>query len=378
MKHLKQIVFEITQACNMRCKYCVYGDFYPFHRNHSFRTLEERAAREAIDFIFELLKGRGNKRLHIGFYGGEPLLYFDRMTRIVKYLLKKFNNWKLEFYLTSNGTLLSKEILDFFIKHDFKLMISLDGPKENHDMKRVFPSGKGSFDRVYRNLALIKERSKKYFLHNVTISTVFSMDLSFQKLYDFFISDRLISEIPILLGFVNSNKTSYYDFYSNKRKEFQESFLTILDKIICKIKKGREIKPIEEQILNTVMKIGEDIGKKNFTFLANSCLFTDKIYIGADAKFYICEKMGNNLPIGQVGNGLDFKRMSEIIDIFQNLIKEKCFSCPVRFLCNRCYATFADKTGFSIDPDFCQEKKEKILKILELYVKIKNKLLEDE
>ncbi len=217
IKNLKQLTTEVTQACNLRCKYCVYGDFYPFQRKHSSKRIEPFVIEEGINYVYELINARNYKEFQIGFYGGEPLLYFDLIKDIVSYVQKKFKGWKISFYLTTNGTLITKGMVEFFIKNRFNLAISLDGPKENHDVKRITPSGEGSFEKVYESLRLIKEIDEKYFFSKVSFSCVFSLDLSFKHLYDFFIKDDLVNKNTILLGFVNMNKTTYY-FYFPKKK----------------------------------------------------------------------------------------------------------------------------------------------------------------
>ena len=80
------------------------------------------------------------KEATIGFYGGEPLLEFERMKEIVAFAeqLAADNGVELRFNVTTNGTLLSEEKIHYLVAHKFAVMISLDGNKESHDRYRVF------------------------------------------------------------------------------------------------------------------------------------------------------------------------------------------------------------------------------------------------
>ncbi len=147
-----------------------------------------------------------------------------------------------------------------------------------------------------------------------------------------------------------------------------------MKKIIQKLKKKEVIFPIEQTILDLIMGIERYLYKTNYSLLANSCLFSDKLFLGADGNYYICEKMGNNMPIGNVQKGLDFKEMIRIANEFQSLIKRKCWDCEYKFLCNKCYATFAEEGKFFIEEKFCKEARERILGNLKMYVKLKEDL----
>jgi uncharacterized protein len=79
--------------------------------------------------------------LTIGFYGGEPLLNFETIKRIVSYAKELYQNWSLTFTMTTNATLLDQQMIDYIIEKDFLIYVSLDGPRENHDSKRLQVNG---------------------------------------------------------------------------------------------------------------------------------------------------------------------------------------------------------------------------------------------
>ena len=61
--------------------------------------------------------------------------------------------------MTTNGTLMTEDVIEFLVKYEFNLMISLDGDKKSHDINRRFKTGKGSFDIILENLSRLKAYS---------------------------------------------------------------------------------------------------------------------------------------------------------------------------------------------------------------------------
>jgi uncharacterized protein len=97
--HLKQIVFEVTDACNLRCKYCAYSDFYGGYdeRKNSYFPFEK--AQLIIDYLVNLWKENTSpviiEPLTVSFYGGEPLMNINFIKKVVDYLQHKDLNKRL-------------------------------------------------------------------------------------------------------------------------------------------------------------------------------------------------------------------------------------------------------------------------------------------
>jgi len=142
IKDLKQLSLEITHDCNLKCKYCVYGGNYLYERVNSKKYMDFDVAKKSILYIYNTIKDRVDKTFNIGFYGGEPLLNFEIIKKIVQFSKKLFKNWFLEFQITTNGTIFNKEIIEFLVLNDFFTLISLDGPKENMIAKEYLKMGK--------------------------------------------------------------------------------------------------------------------------------------------------------------------------------------------------------------------------------------------
>lgn len=152
--HCKQLTLQVTQQCNLRCEYCAYSGMYE-NRVHSNKKMTFETAKKAIDFFIE--HSRETKQLSFGFYGGEPLLMFPLIKQCMEYIEDSIEGKEILYSITTNGTLLNDEIVDFFAEHNVFLSISLDGAKKDHDRHRKFVSGEGSFDLIMNNIERLKK-----------------------------------------------------------------------------------------------------------------------------------------------------------------------------------------------------------------------------
>lgn len=142
------LVLVPTTCCNFTCPYCFEGE-------KQVATMSDEIVTGLISFINECKK---LETLSIVWYGGEPLLAFDR----IKYILGRLKE-ETEVKITrqsviSNGYLLNDEILDFFLNENINSMqITLDGIKENHDKTRFI--GKkaeiSTYDKIISNIGKV-------------------------------------------------------------------------------------------------------------------------------------------------------------------------------------------------------------------------------
>ncbi len=139
--HPRSLFFYVSQACNMQCAYC-YAQNNGANDVGKLATFEQ--AKRVVDHLVRV-SGR-RPYLSITFFGGEPLLNFRVVEATVKYCLslEKDKKKKFDFRLSTNGTLLNKEIISFLVKHQFGMLVSLDGPPEVHDRIRRMRDGSPS------------------------------------------------------------------------------------------------------------------------------------------------------------------------------------------------------------------------------------------
>lgn len=142
----------LTHQCNLRCRYCYAGRKYDVAMPSS--TLER-----AIDIALAEVQ-TGAKMLDISFFGGEPLLEVDLLQHGWHYasLQAAKLGIKIRFSLTTNGILLSDEIIQWLAERDFLVGLSVDGSPEMHDINRRFEDGRGSHEYTSAALSQIIQR----------------------------------------------------------------------------------------------------------------------------------------------------------------------------------------------------------------------------
>ena len=138
----------LTQSCNLKCVYC-YGDGGGYGTGG---RMDEQTAFQAVDWLLE--QSEKIKKLHIGFFGGEPFLNFPLMKAIVAYAKDKVQaiGKEVDFNTTTNATLLDEEQIAFIKEHKINVMVSFDGPKEVQDAQRPYANGEGSYDVIVPKL----------------------------------------------------------------------------------------------------------------------------------------------------------------------------------------------------------------------------------
>ena len=76
--NLEQLTFEVTDACNLNCKYCGYGSLYSTHEKRENTFMDFEMAKKIIDYLYNIwsvhLGITSPRKIIFGFYGGEPLL----------------------------------------------------------------------------------------------------------------------------------------------------------------------------------------------------------------------------------------------------------------------------------------------------------------
>ncbi|NLR62481.1 radical SAM protein [Chitinophaga polysaccharea] len=149
-----------SMNCNFKCWYC-----YETHVKNS------RLTPEMIDrinaFITQTANQEGMNYFQLAFFGGEPLLYFQKevVPLIDTYIREcRKNNLQTGISFTTNGYLINQEFIDYFNNNNISctLQITLDGYKEKHDLVRFVSANKGSYDKIIENVKLLI--SNKFFV----------------------------------------------------------------------------------------------------------------------------------------------------------------------------------------------------------------------
>ena len=142
-KHMG-LTINPTLQCNFACPYC-------FESKHSNLYMTDEVENQIIEYI---RKHSSVKSLHVTWFGGEPMLAFDRIVS----LTNKMKELDLQYNagMITNGYLFNKENILQLPSLDIKsIQITIDGTENLHNSRRFLKSGKGTFKKIVENIEQI-------------------------------------------------------------------------------------------------------------------------------------------------------------------------------------------------------------------------------
>lgn len=193
------IGLEVTQACNFACDYCTHSGKYEDLRSHSNKKMDFHTAKQAVDLFFQtiLYRPRSKRReKYIAFYGGECLLEIEFIKSVIDYAETEAKKkrvdefFDLHFRITTNGYLLTDEVVNYLESKNVIAGVSIDGPSEEHDKFRVTRNGKKTWSRIIQNLRAAKNRFPGYYERRFNFLMTFHPFHSGTAIDRFFESNR--------------------------------------------------------------------------------------------------------------------------------------------------------------------------------------------
>jgi uncharacterized protein len=313
-----------------------------------------------------------NKEIRIGFYGGEPLLNFPFIQKVVQYAERiplKHNSFA--FGMTTNGILLDKYI-DYLSEHRFHTLISLDGDEEGNGF-RVLHNGKPAFETIYRNACLVHEKYPDYFEKYVNFSAVLHRLNSIEKIYDFFKIhfDKApgISEISPF-GIKDSMRDAFDKVHVNMVDSFSEASTRVKCETNLSLR-GERVRRVAEMLYSysdTTFKSLNDLlpASKKPGIPTGTCIpLNRKIFLNVNGKILPCERVSSSHVLGTVDQGgvrIDFEEIARMFNRYFDQLGAQCLKCYSTGKCPNCVFNMnVEKDRYSC-PDFTtQAKFKKIL-----------------
>lgn len=344
---LEILFLELSEACNLRCDYCVYNNYVKTKRNHGRRHMSLSTAQLAIQYLYKHSFKR--KKISLGFYGGEPLLKFDLLQSIIHYAGIVLNKDELNFSITTNGTLVNNEIADFFARNNFSIHVSLDGPEEIHNEFRKDKKGIGSFNRALKGIKYLVDAYGDLSKKKISLSMVYTPPFSSNRIEHI---ASLWNEFPWLPKEMNLNitypspgtilKKNNYEFDLPEDKNLQQwAFETYKNRYL----KNGTSHPIADSIMEHAFAIliQRPIYKTDINqgFMNGCCIpGVRRIYVDVTGKFHLCEKISTDAPvIGSVKSGINQEVIDNVyINGYEEMCKPNCSKCWVVRLCDSCFA----------------------------------------
>lgn len=178
-----------TLSCNFNCPYC-------FEQEHQQVFMSDQTEDKIVDFIKSHVQV---KTVSITWFGGEPLLAFDRIASLTKKVQCLGKRYAAD--MITNGYLLSEKIISQLPSLSISsLQITLDGLAPLHDSRRCLKSGKPTFERILQNIDMLQKKCPKISI-KVRVNVDKTNVQEFLKLHKLF-EDRHYPNLRVNLAFV--------------------------------------------------------------------------------------------------------------------------------------------------------------------------------
>jgi len=379
--NLSHIILNITDKCNLRCKYCIFGEHYTVNDGTLVNTMSWETARKSVDFLLDHSQNR--ERLVIGFYGGEPLLKLNLIRKVINYSKNKIKEIgkKVNFAVTTNGTLLTNEACRFLVDEDFSLLVSIDGPKYIHDRYIVDAKQQGTWEKIVEGLKELKQMDPDYYDARVGFSVVLAPPFKLNEVYNFFRNFELRTHGPTFVSIASDRDTTFYDSFSTEIwRVYNDQKKLLQSTLIDVISKGDEPDEFLKSFFLKNIYLqwhSRYIGETSDLQANGICIpGQHRTFVAPKGDIFPCEKLAYRMPIGNVFTGFDLKQIKYLLDKYINLC-DNCYTCWLRRSCQICFAkviTSEDHSKYDISEERknleCRSMQEESKRSIALYAQI--------
>lgn len=339
---LERMCLALTFMCNMSCKYCIYSGAY-FHRpKHSGRFMSKEILELSLKYFVE--HSTESKIPSVTFYGGEPLLALSLLHHAVDYLNKKLDRKSYELAIATNFLHVTKEIMTFLRDHNFRVYVSLDGPKSVNDRYRVTTDGKGTFEQITTNLRLLKKFDEDFYNKKVIIKPTLAPPYRYSEIRDFLENNNFF---PKGTSFILNSVAQPGTIFKNCSSEFfcVEEFNQQKEKYLELARQGELGKDGKYYFLRSMFdqtfthiyrRKRLDKVVKAFSPSGICIPGRDKLFVDPKGDFYICERLPQHqsMLIGNCYSGMDIQKAYQLCQDHTNITAKECSKCWAMLLCN--------------------------------------------
>lgn len=335
---IKALCLHVSHDCNLSCEYCFAskGDY-----KSGRRLMTKDIALKAVDYLVSNSSYRHN--IEIDFFGGEPLMNFGTVKEVVAYARELENKTGKKFYftITTNGTLLDEEKINFINEYMDNVVISIDGRKEVHDSIRYDRAGRGTYDRIVplAQKLVAGRNEKSYFVRGTFTSR--NKDFSKDVMHLAALGFRKISVEPVVgSGDELFIKEQDIPDILNEYEKFAAEYLKCL----------QEGSSFRFYHFNLNLYEGPCVYKRvtacgaGFEYLA----------VSPEGYLYPCHQFvgQKEFIMGDVFEGISNEKLKESFKNNNILTKEKCRDCWAKLFCSGgCHANAWYSNGSILKPN---------------------------
>lgn len=320
---VKALCLHIAHDCNLACKYC-FAEEGEYHGRRALMSFE--VGKKALDF---LVANSGSRRnLEVDFFGGEPLLNWDVVKRLVEYgrTLEEPNNKRFRFTFTTNGVLLNDEIMEFCNREMSNVVMSLDGRREINDAMRPFRKGTGSYDIIvpkFQKFAAQRDAlGKDYYVRGTFTRN--NLDFAEDILHFADLGFRHMSMEPVV-----AEESAAYGIREEDLPQVMEEYDRLAKEFITRKKEGRGFNFFHFMLDLTA---GPCVAKR----MSGCGSGTEYLAVTPWGDLYPCHQFVgmDEFLLGNVDEGI---KKTDVVNEFKSCnvyAKPECKNCFARFYCS--------------------------------------------
>lgn len=322
--HFEQLTLSVTEQCNLRCSYCAYSGGYKNIRTHNNKAM----------------------------------------------------SWSVAHGMTTNATLLRDPVADFLVENNIRILVSLDGPKENHDKERRFLGGQESYDLIMRRLLRLKERYPDYYANRVRFQVTLNPATDYGETLAFLTEspDIFLAPSKVSFGYVSEGFDEFLDAKRNSERGRLGAGSAV--RALCRFEEKLAMGETDDREFGFLQTLFEkpylNIHKRpirtggfgdTYHFMTACFPGHYRLFVQANGTFQVCEKSNDALVIGHVDTGLDYEKVCDLYQKYHDLQNKECRRCWIHRFCDNCYVSNTRGEGHFrnvLDPHHCQETRDAV------------------
>jgi uncharacterized protein len=346
-------VVKVVSRCNLNCSYCYMYNLADKTYQNQPSTMSEKVTKAMTNKIALHSRQHEVHNVHIILHGGEPLLMGKQQlqlwTKIVRDGLKDYTN--PFFSIQSNGVLIDDEWIDLLSDLRISVGISVDGPKDFHNLYRLDHSGRGSFEKVISGIRKLQTHPRGGEIFSSVMSVV-NTDISPKALFDFW-QFLDVSGFDISLPHANHLHPPRYGAIP-----YGEWMIEFFDLWFNQNRPDRHVRYFEN-ILRVLFRYPfstDNIGGKPVGVVV---VETDGSIEPTDA-FKCCEEGITKLGLNVLQNDFDDLYRYPMVNILQQGVSKLCGTCQIchlRDVCGGGYMPhrFSQENNFDNPSVYCSD-----------------------
>ena len=302
-----RVTIGLTEDCNYYCSYC--------YAHHDILGKENiNISRDIIDNIINCLYDYEGDYVEVSFFGGEPLLCFD----LIQYFVSKAkkSDKKFKYGITTNASLIDEEMAIFMRDNDFRVIVSLDFPKNACDLYRNSRGG-SSYDLTVKGIKILN----RYYDKGCVVNAVITRDnLNIEKIIDSFLEENISNKLSITIA------TDQHPLNEEEMGIVIDGEQAVINNILHgKYRSSFIYMPLSRVIASLIKRIHK----------LNRCYAgVDMVAVDVSGKIYPCHRFISisEFVIGDIAQGVFCDTYSSYCMNSVDL-NDACIHCWARYLC---------------------------------------------